>query len=68
MYRAAFAEARCSPAVTTSVDAETEIRTRLPYMIGQFSPAARAQMMDHLAHVEDLVAFVHRLEQRGPVT
>lgn len=42
------------------VDPGTELRERLPGLLGQLSPDARALVLDHVRHTADLVAFVHR--------
>lgn len=41
---------------------DEELRARMPMMLAQLSPAARAMLNDHLDHLRELVAHVHRLE------
>lgn len=62
MYQSIFAEAEAHAISTDGcgVDPEIELRARLPLMLGQLSPAARARLRDHLRHTAELVAFVHR--------
>ena len=49
---------------TCSSDPETELRTRLPWMLGRLSPEARALLADQWDHVAELVAFMHRISSR----
>ncbi len=45
------------------VDAETELRRELPRLYATLTGPARAMLADHLAHLGELVAFVHRGER-----
>ena len=41
------------------VSPEDELRVRLPAMLSQLTPAARALIRDHQRHVAELVAGLH---------
>jgi len=42
---------------------EDELRAKMPTLLAELSPQARAMLDDHLDHVRELVAHFHRLER-----
>jgi hypothetical protein len=44
------------PSEYDQLDPETELRRKLPWLLGKLSPAARALMRDHLSHGEEMIA------------
>lgn len=53
------AEAIAPPSEYAETDPRHELRTRLPRMLAQLSPEARALLYDHQSHVVELVAGLH---------
>lgn len=64
MYQSILTEAgQWCPGEPSHLDPEHELRVKLPLMFGQLSPSAQAILQDHLNHLSELVAFVHRVER-----
>ena len=55
----AEADELACPCLVACVSPEAELRARLPLMLAQLSPGARAVLREHNAHVTDLVAGLH---------
>ena len=60
MYQSILASA--DTAKQSTLTPEEELRVKLPLLLAQLSPAAHAMIRDHLDHLRELVAHVHRAE------